>query len=284
MHDENDKTVNGTDNNNPETTGNTSAPENNTAPGYNGNPQNSYQPYQQNNYQPYSQNNYQPYSPNMSQYADILPRQKRSKKHLAWIIPVAVVGFITLLVFVVTIVKKANDDTPSVPYTKGTVVDGVYENEWADIRLEIPSGWKINKSKYSEYEDERTEVGLLLEDSYGSTFIISFEEIKGIGVSETAYINSVESQIKDEAKIGSTILISTDKGYETISGISYRYLKCKYLYMISDIYGEVYVKIRGKRATVITITGADITRVNDIKKCIKNVEHTSVSDTVLTTE
>lgn len=97
------------------------------------------------------------------------------------------------------------NSTSDVPYTKGTIQNGVYENAWAKLRLSIPKGWReATAEEYAAYAfDDITEAGFLLVNSTtGDQFSLTFSNMQvepnrtNDGLIEVYLENIVESYKK----------------------------------------------------------------------------------------
>lgn len=89
------------------------------------------------------------------------------------------------------------DDVDSTPYTKGEIVDGVYINEWANIKYKItddlPEG---SKALYNTYENENSDCGFLASDGERQLAIV-FEKLGSANAALMAndYLDLVEEQL-----------------------------------------------------------------------------------------
>lgn len=81
------------------------------------------------------------------------------------------------------------DTAESVPYSKGSVVDGWYVNDWANMQVDTTAGdWSFgSQEEYSSYEgDGKTECGLILDDNTnGCQLVICFEALTWLNASTT---------------------------------------------------------------------------------------------------
>ena len=86
-------------------------------------------------------------------------------------------------------------------YTKGTITNGVYENEWADIKFTITSDWpEAEASQYENYETLNTECGFLSADPlFGKQLAFQFEDLSYYGKSYTAndYLDALKMQYEN---------------------------------------------------------------------------------------
>lgn len=98
-------------------------------------------------------------------------------------------------------------------YTEGELVDGVYYNEWAEFKLEIPENWpNQSESEYADYEDSRNDCGLCIgnvEDA--RNLVVLFENISGAGVGdEDEYLQIVIDDMKMDIDFMVELNISID--------------------------------------------------------------------------
>lgn len=113
-----------------------------------------------------------------------------------------------------------NDTSTVKTYNKGSVVDGWYVNEWANMRFDTNGNWTDGSAEeYASYEgDPDTECGIILNDAdNGKQLVICFEKLNGLGVSitEEGYLDIVVSGIKQQY-MDASINCEVDDYYNTI--------------------------------------------------------------------
>ena len=87
-------------------------------------------------------------------------------------------------------------------YTEGEIVDGVYLNEWAEIKLVIPDDFDdLTDAEKSEYEDNYNDCGMVIE-SDNTSLVLIFENIQGAGISSTnEYIDLLHVDFKSDSDL-----------------------------------------------------------------------------------
>lgn len=98
-------------------------------------------------------------------------------------------------------------------YNKGSVVDGWYVNEWANIRFDTSGSWTDGSAEeYGVYEgDPNIEFGIILNDVInGKQLTISYEKLIGadVFITEEEYLDNFTSALKElyaEANLPYTI-------------------------------------------------------------------------------
>ena len=96
-----------------------------------------------------------------------------------------------------------NNVSDVMTYNKGSVVDGWYVNEWANMRFDTNGSWTDGSAEeYGSYEgDPNTECGIILNDAdNGKQLVICFEKLHGpsASVTEEAYLDIITSGLKQQ--------------------------------------------------------------------------------------
>ena len=108
--------------------------------------------------------------------------------------------------------SSSNNDTNSTTdnnasdvktYNKGSMKDGWYINEWANMKFDANSNWVDGSAdEYGSYEgDPNTECGVILNDTAnGKQLVICFEKLNGpsASVTEDAYLDIIVSSLKQQ--------------------------------------------------------------------------------------
>lgn len=129
--------------------------------------------------------------------------------------------------------ESQEDTTDAVSYTTGTFADGVYINEWANLRYDAGSIWTDGcADEYASYEgDPNTECGVILNDSTnGRQFVICFEKLTGVNVliDEDTYLDAATSGLKDQYASMSLTCEMSDYYDTTIAGEKYRTVRMSF--------------------------------------------------------
>lgn len=96
-----------------------------------------------------------------------------------------------------------NNVSDAKAYNKGSLVDGWYVNEWANIKFDANSNWTDGSAdEYGSYEgDANTECGVILNDATnGKQLVICFEKLNGpsASVTEEGYLDIITSSLKQQ--------------------------------------------------------------------------------------
>ena len=81
-----------------------------------------------------------------------------------------------------------------VEYTKGTIENNVYTNEWANLKFELDDTWKKGSdADFQSYENENTDCGLIAGlATEGRQLAIAFEKNPLNLYDENAYLDNVK--------------------------------------------------------------------------------------------
>lgn len=125
-----------------------------------------------------------------------------------------------------------NNDANS--YDKGSFADGVYVNNWANLRCEAGTIWTHGGAdEYAAYEaDPNTECGVILNDTAnGKQLVICFEKLTGasIFINEKGYLDVVSDSLKEEYA-GMNINVEMSEYYDTtIAGEKYKTVRINFV-------------------------------------------------------
>ena len=128
---------------------------------------------------------------------------------------------------------EGNNDSNTVSYNKGTFADGVYVNDWANMRYDAGSIWTDGSAdEYASYEgDPNTECGVILNDATnGKQLVICFEKLTGINVliNEDTYLDAATSGLKDQYASMNLTCEMSDYYDTTIAGEKYRTVRMSF--------------------------------------------------------
>lgn len=226
------------------------------------------------------------YQPSLNQYNNI-----NKKSGMTWwkILLICIGGFFALILIASIIIvatqstKSSNSSVNSggfavtsgvtnnnAAYTKGSIQDGWYINEWADIKFQVTDDWPNGSEyAYSKFSDEKTECGFVSVDELtGEQFYLFFEDLNNLYSSvtydETKYMDLCVSQLKegyDEANANGSVKVELGTRSTTqIAGNNYLVQPINFYSkegIKSNFCQKVYVKIIQNRAVVIAITGPE---------------------------
>lgn len=169
------------------------------------------------------------------------PPRKKSKAGLViGIIAAALVTLVAIVLVVVSLIPEDDDydyygeDTyyddifeDTVDYTPGTIEDGDYVNEWANIRMDLDGLQQGSTAEYNDImDDPDTECGLVVSDGTSTKqFIILFEDVSAMGADydESDYLDDVTDGLEsDYAEEDMTVSVSDYYSPKFIGGEIYK--------------------------------------------------------------
>lgn len=190
------------------------------------------------------------------------PQTPSKNKNIGMIIGIAVVVLI-VLAFIGSVAEKVfqeqgygddsvnsliNDSTNAttddnasnmMDYDKGSLKDGWYINDWANMRFDI-NGWTLaTDDMLAVFErNSKIECGLLINnEKTDATMFILFENLNGQTMSETEYINIIKNNF-----IMSNPDVEVNDGYTTkIANKDFQTLKCSESKSETDHSVQAYV-------------------------------------------
>ena len=157
----------------------------------------------------------------------------------------------------------------NVAYTKGSVSNGEYSNEWADLRVALGDGWTIASSQENAtIEDAETDCGFLASSDNGERFLIAF-----IQDSQGKYtVSSFLDELEEDAVESDGIKRTSDPVRTSISVGGHLYSGSRFHVDISgvDEVVSVYARQIDDYYVVITIFGLTEARVDSILTLIND--------------
>ena len=205
--------------------------------------------------------------PNYQQWQQPVPTQPPKKKKTGMIVAI-VAAVLIVLAIIGSVAEKAfqnqgygNGDTdtevstptdtssysePAVKpsYTKGTFDGKVYENEWADMKLVLPSGFSnASETDYSSYENDVTDCGAYFwADDTLSAITVCFEKLPTLSnYSESEYMDLLMNGLKAQAAL---VNYNVADVYDniTIANASYTKAVCSFTNDYGSFYHTFYVR------------------------------------------
>lgn len=112
-------------------------------------------------------------------------------------------------------------------YSKGSMKDGWYINEWANMKFDANSNWTNGSAdEYSSYEgDPNTECGIILNDAKnGKQLVICFEKLNGpsASITEEEYLDILTGGLKQQYENASLTCTVADYCNTTIAGETFK--------------------------------------------------------------
>lgn len=205
---------------------------------------------------------------NDTENAQTLSSQAQIKGGMkAWQIILIVLGCVAVVAAGVFAVSSLFD---GVKYTKGEIADGVYTNEWANLKFEFTEKWGNNPSAAIEYgTDEGVECGMAAGDVYeGRLALVVFEDI-GYGNTADeyieAFITTYEQEVDDDER-NSEISEPFDI---TVAGENYRAIE---ITSYGNVKQYVCVRVISNKAVLINVTSLSETEITDVLDDFKPFE------------
>ena len=149
-------------------------------------------------------------------------KDKKNSKVLGYI-----VAGLLLLIIVGMALTSLNDksensnnndyeyEEENVEFTKGSIIDGIYQNEWADMSFDLKDGWEI---KDKESDNEVITYGLSATKDFSTltiAFVKTYENEENIDIYDYLedYISGLKSAIENPVVIGPEYNMFGDHSY-----------------------------------------------------------------------
>ncbi len=166
--------------------------------------------------------------------------------------------------------KGDNSESSEVEYTKGEFDGSTYINEWADIKLNLPSGFSnADSSLYNASENSTSDCGAyFLADDTMSLIIIGYEKLPSFPkCDEKDYLDGAMKTL-DSSPTGLTYQTTSDYVTKTIGGYSYLSAECKVTNRYGDFIQTIYVRKLGDYMVNILILSTSSESCNNLVKMI----------------
>ena len=123
-----------------------------------------------------------------------------------------------------------NNVSDAKSYSKGSMKEGWYVNEWANMKFDANSNWAEGSAEeYDSYAgDPNTECGVILNDATnGKQLVICFEKLNGpsASVTEDAYLDIIVSGLKQQYSDANLTCTVADYFDTTIANEKFRTAK-----------------------------------------------------------
>ncbi len=150
-------------------------------------------------------------------------------------------------------VTGGDNTPPTVDYTKGSVSNNVYTNEWANIKFELDSTWKEGPaSDYKTYENTTTDCGLIAGiATEGRQFAIVFEKDITKSYDEKEYLDNATKMLS-----GVTGYTYGDYYKKTVAGKEYLGVDITLNANGVTVYQAMFVKLYDGRFIAFSVTSA----------------------------
>lgn len=168
-----------------------------------------------------------------------------------------------------------------VEYTKGELVNNVYYNEWADLKVAIPEGYSnATEDEYSNSTDEVSDCLLIFYEPSGDNMIISAQDISSYpNISVDTYLDSIMENMENDVSIvfgSENVDITYWVNKERVQLHGYTYVQLSYQIAIK---GEGQSRIQNIYARkidnriIMFITSVDTEAENKyLLSCLSNYE------------
>lgn len=204
----------------------------------------------------------------------------RAKRRRGRLITLAVIASLIMLSVVFMFVfyqsgeQDDKGDISDIEYNKGELKDNVYLNEWCNLKIEIPDGWReANWETYIELDGSSNKVdcGLALQSDRGiGLFLVVFEDGGYYHISESKLLDYAEDKLK-ENKLMIVKEDTIERGDATIAGAKYETLTATVTSSNNkDVSGCIryYLRAKGKRIIMIMMVGENEKHVDKTAKSI----------------
>ena len=171
-----------------------------------------------------------------------------------------------------------NDDNSiasKVEYTKGSISeDGVYTNEWADIKFVMPDGFSnADSSTYSAAENSTTDCGMyFMADDTMSLIYICYEKLPSFPkYDEESYLDSAMNSIETQTPSGITYTTTDRYTTHTIAGYAYAKAECNLKNGYGDFAHSFYVRKQGDYMIAISAISSSHASNDDLVSKITKI-------------
>lgn len=178
------------------------------------------------------------------------------------LLSVAALAIVAVLIAVAIHIATTPVDTTqeapySTPYTKGTLIDGTYINDWAGFQFTLPEDYVQQEA--SSMENATTDVGLYAISYDGYSIAVMFEDLSNSGnITEDFYLNVVEQNIQQSGTDYSCIFTRAGEIHDiTVAGEDYRCmdLNCSYEEYGYSMIESLYARKIGHHMCFIILMG-----------------------------
>lgn len=204
-------------------------------------------------------------------------KKARKKKMFSML---GVLALILLLIIGFAVVKITHDDNKNDNNTSasesfevigGNIDEGIYQNNWADIKFSMSTEWTEGSNKqYDSYEDKITKCDFYANDNDGASIVVLISDLSSPEMSSYSE-EQLNKEMSNGIASGMQNAIATKPTYALVSN---------QLYMCSDITGQIdnndacittLVRKIEEKAIIINITSHSIERnqeiINSIESC-----------------
>lgn len=209
-----------------------------------------------------------PYNP----FPQTVAKKKKTGKRIATVFASIVIICIVSVIINVIFEKNGignssmindNSETSGYSYTGGTVGNGYYVNEWANIKFEITDEWPQLKEEDFNGTFESTyneEIGFCsLNELNGKVFLVSFINNSSFLVNYTAdeYIKSFYDDIS-KTYLDEGIILDADEITDiVIADENFRVMNISFHGPASTVYQSICVRELDNRFIVISVSATD---------------------------
>lgn len=171
-----------------------------------------------------------------------------------------------------------NDNTSEseIEYTKGTLSDdGIYTNEWADIKFIMPDGFSnADSSTYSAAENSTTDCGMyFMADDTMSLVYICYEKLPSFPkYDEESYLDSAMKSVETQTPDGITYETTDRYTTHTIAGYKYTKAECSLNNGYGDFANSFYVRKQGDYMILISAISTSHASNDDLVSKITKVD------------
>lgn len=169
-----------------------------------------------------------------------------------------------------------NDNPTGVKtYNKGSVVDGWYVNEWANLRVDTSGSWTDGSAEeYASYDGTANlECGVILNDKAAQKqLVICFEKLNGPSalLSEDGYLDAFVTDLKQTYANANLTCTASDYYDTTIAGQTCRTVKITFDGM--STVQVVHVRKQDGYVIIVPIVAQDSFGASSIANSIRSID------------
>lgn len=154
----------------------------------------------------------------------------------------------------------------------GNIEEGIYQNNWADIKFSMSAGWTEGSNKqYDSYEDKITKCDFYANDNDGASIVVLISDLSSPEMSSYSE-EQLNKEMSNGIASGMKNAIATKPTYALVSN---------QLYMCSDITGQIdnndafittLIRKIEEKAVIINITSNSAERNQEIIDSIESCD------------
>lgn len=164
---------------------------------------------------------------------------------------------------------SAVEDVTGAEYTKGSITDGAYINEWANLKFDMEGFTEENEYSYQTFTTATTECGLVVNSDKVNQLVIAFEDLRIYGgyYGEEEYMEALVSSFTSTVNSQGVVCTVGEQERITIGGSPY--LAVRIILDDSVLNQYICVRVVEDRAVFIAVSAFDFA---DIERALDRIE------------